>query len=415
MIGLEYDAKDVGAFHEQRSLVRHVVRIENYTDIRVSFPDSACQLDSVALRLSEPQVQDDYIDCQAANGLQGVCGSRGPIHDLQVRVLPKDRRYPCASEGVIVDHEDTRWTRSLRGARCFPRSCRTHLPYSVDHQIIRLFRGPHTECTRIRTLGRYMPKRPGPLLEVHDRLLAAHGPQQWWPASSPFEVIVGAVLTQNTTWLNATRAIDNLKSAGKLTAAALRETPAGELAELLRPAGYFNAKARKLQAVAEYLGKYGDDLNRLFRSKPLPELRREWLGVHGVGPETADAILLYAGGLPTFVVDAYTVRLLGRLGWIAPTSSYQDVQGLFHSALASQVALFNEFHALLVAHGKHVCRKSEPLCERCPLLDLCEAGRRRTTDASTIRGVSPPTRPSRRQPLRPATAAQRPSPARRGS
>jgi endonuclease-3 related protein len=236
------------------------------------------------------------------------------------------------------------------------------------------------------------------LLEVFDRLLAVHGPQRWWPAESPFEVIVGAVLTQNTTWANASRAIDNLKASGRLSAAALRQESLAELAELLRPAGYFNAKARKLKAIGEYLGMYGDDLDRLFRSKPLPELRREWLGVHGVGPETADAILLYAGGLPTFVVDAYTIRVLSRLGWISSASSYRDVQTYFHSRLKPDRELYNEFHALLDAHAKHICRKSAPACDRCPLLDMCATGRDRKalTAASTSPGGSPRPRRARR-------------------
>ncbi|MBI4219957.1 MAG: endonuclease [Chloroflexi bacterium] len=212
------------------------------------------------------------------------------------------------------------------------------------------------------------------IMEIYSRLLSVYGPQRWWPAESPFEVIIGAVLTQNTTWSNVERAITNLKAAGAMSAAELRRRPLDELAAMLRPAGYFNSKARKLRAIADFLGGYGDDLGALFRSKPLPDLRREILGIYGVGPETADSILLYAGGLPSFVVDAYTVRILDRLGWPSPGKTYRAVQGKFHEELPADARLFNEFHALFVAHGKQACRKRQPLCAACPLLDLCETG-----------------------------------------
>lgn len=212
-------------------------------------------------------------------------------------------------------------------------------------------------------------------MQIYDRLLKAYGAQHWWPAESPFEVIVGAVLTQNTSWTNAATAIANLKAAGALSARRLREMPHEELAAMLRPAGYFNSKARKLRAVAEYLGRYGDDLDALFRSKPLPELREEVRSIYGIGPETADSILLFAGGLPTFVVDAYTKRILGRLDLLSDDVEYEAVRRLFHRALPQDRQLFNEFHALLVTHAKNSCHKRAPRCSGCPLLDLCAAGR----------------------------------------
>lgn len=212
------------------------------------------------------------------------------------------------------------------------------------------------------------------MMTVYGRLLAAYGPQQWWPAESPFEVIAGAILTQNTAWTNVEKAIANLKAAGAMSASELRSRPLDELAALVRPSGYFNSKARKLRAVAEYLGAYGDDLGELFRSKPLPDLRQEILSIHGVGPETADSILLYAGGLPSFVIDAYTIRVLGRLGWPSAGSTYSAVQRYFHETLPRQADVFNEFHALFVVHGKRACRKRRPICEACPLRDLCETG-----------------------------------------
>lgn len=217
-------------------------------------------------------------------------------------------------------------------------------------------------------------RRSRDIMQIHDRLLEAYGPQHWWPAQTRFEVIVGAVLTQNTSWTNAATAIANLRTAGALSARSIRELPQEELAAILRPAGYFNSKARKLRAVAEHLGRYGDDLDAVFRSKPLPELREEFLSIYGVGPETADSILLYAGGLPTFVVDAYTKRILGRLDLMPADNSYNAVRDFFQDALRPDPQLFNEFHALLVTHARNSCRKHEPQCARCPLLERCPAG-----------------------------------------
>jgi endonuclease-3 related protein len=211
---------------------------------------------------------------------------------------------------------------------------------------------------------------------LYDRLLAEYGPQGWWPAETDFEMLVGAVLTQNTAWTNVERALANLKEAGALNPAALRETDLEHLAAMIRPSGYFNAKARKLQALGEYLARYDDDLDRLFRSKPLPELRKELLAVFGIGPETADSMLLYAGGLPTFVVDAYTLRVLDRMR-SGRSLRYETAQRLFHRDKGIDPDRhYAEFHALIVAHGKNTCRARNPGCDRCPVLDMCRTGHR---------------------------------------
>ena len=214
------------------------------------------------------------------------------------------------------------------------------------------------------------------LPELYQRLFVEYGEQHWWPGETPFEVMVGAILTQNTAWTNVEKAITALKEADALNPDALRIRPLDELAALIRPSGYFNAKARKLRALGEYLGEYEDDIDAVFGSQPLNELREELLGLHGVGPETADSMLLYAGNLPSFVIDAYTMRVLSRLGIIDADErpSYEAVRALFHKALPTDVQLFNEYHALFVAHGKDVCKSRNPLCGECVLLEDCPAG-----------------------------------------
>ena len=214
------------------------------------------------------------------------------------------------------------------------------------------------------------------LPDLYSRLFAAYGEQRWWPGETPFEVMVGAILTQNTAWSNVERAISALKEADALTPVALRTCPHDDLASLIRPSGYFNAKARKLRILGEFLGRHEDDIAAIYASKSLPDLREELLSLHGVGPETADSMLLYAGNLPIFVIDAYTIRVLSRLGIIDSDSrlSYEDAQAMFHEALPTDVGLFNEYHALFVAHGKDICRARQPLCDSCPLLDECPTG-----------------------------------------
>jgi endonuclease-3 related protein len=210
--------------------------------------------------------------------------------------------------------------------------------------------------------------------DVYRRLFAAFGPQHWWPGESPFEVMVGAVLTQNTSWQNVERAIRNLREADLLEPRALYAVPPAELEELIRPAGYFRVKARRLRSLLEFLvERYGGSLEAMFTAG-LSELRRQLLEVHGIGPETADSILLYAGGLPSFVVDAYTHRIFARHGWIGFDADYDQIQDYVQSALPQDVATYNEFHALLVRLGKDYCRKSNPKCEECPLRQTLPPG-----------------------------------------
>jgi endonuclease III related protein len=212
------------------------------------------------------------------------------------------------------------------------------------------------------------------LQEVYQRLLDAFGPQNWWPGDTHFEMMVGAILVQNTNWQNVKRAINNLREADLLDPHALNDVPDEELEELIRPAGYYRIKARRLRSLIRFfVERYGGSIEAMFRT-PLDQLRRELLGVHGVGPETADSILLYAGSLPTFVVDAYTHRILSRHAWIDLESDYHQIQEYFHDHLPADAAMFNEYHALLVNLGKHYCKKSKPLCKTCPLKELLPTG-----------------------------------------
>ncbi len=211
-------------------------------------------------------------------------------------------------------------------------------------------------------------KKPA-LMEIYRRLYRAFGPQRWWPGDTPFEIAVGAILTQNTNWGNVERAIVNLKKAHALSAKAQNEMPIRDLARLIRPAGYFNVKARRLKAFMAFLmNDYHGSLTRI-KTLKTPALREGLLGVHGIGPETADSILLYALGRPVFVIDAYTKRVLSRHGIMGHEEPYHGFQELFHSSLKKDVRLFNEYHALFVRVGKTYCRP-KPLCAECPLGDL---------------------------------------------
>jgi endonuclease-3 related protein len=205
------------------------------------------------------------------------------------------------------------------------------------------------------------------LLQYYEALHSALGPQSWWPARTPFEVIVGAILTQNTSWTNVERAIGNLRAAKLLAPRAILRAPTARLARLIRSSGYFRQKAKKLKAFVRFLQEdHGGSLARMFRT-PTAELRNKLLGVHGIGPETADSILLYAGKHPVFVVDAYTRRILERHGHSALGESYESIQERFHGSLPRAVSLFNEYHALIVRTGKDWCRPHSPRCEQCPL------------------------------------------------
>jgi endonuclease-3 related protein len=208
-------------------------------------------------------------------------------------------------------------------------------------------------------------------VEVYDLLFEYFGPQGWWPASTSLEVIVGAILTQNTSWHNVEKAILNLKEAGLLSLEGLLGVAPDDLAELIRPSGYYNVKARKLKAMVSFLqDNCQGDLDVLF-ARPLDELRRDLLSVYGVGPETADSILLYAGGLPSFVVDAYTRRVFQRLSLVSEGDSYEDIRGFFMERLPSSPQLYNEYHALIVALAKDICTVRNPKCNICPLNSLC--------------------------------------------
>jgi len=207
----------------------------------------------------------------------------------------------------------------------------------------------------------------GPLPAYFEALFAAHGPQHWWPGRTRFEIIVGAILTQNTSWKNVQRAIANLRHARLLLPQAIRDVHPVTLAACLRPSGYFRQKTKTLKGFVGLLyAKHSGSLTRLFAT-PTTALRAELLGVRGIGPETADSILLYAGEHSVFVIDAYTRRILERHALAHPKSTYEELRATFESSLPPDHQLFNEFHALIVHTGKHFCRKTTPACAQCPL------------------------------------------------
>ncbi len=208
------------------------------------------------------------------------------------------------------------------------------------------------------------------LLDIYHRLFAHYGPQRWWPADGPWEVMVGAILTQSAAWINVEKAIASLKAASALPPAEIRRLPIPELAQLIYPSGYYNAKALKLKSLAEWLGEYyADSLGRLFQLD-IHHLRQELLSIYGIGQETADSIILYAAGKPIFVIDAYTRRIILHLGYQPSSDGYLSFQTLFMDNLPSDVGLFNEYHALFVRHGKEVCKRT-PLCGQCCLRPIC--------------------------------------------
>jgi len=210
------------------------------------------------------------------------------------------------------------------------------------------------------------------LTNVYDRLLAGLGPQQWWPADSPFEMMVGAILVQNTAWSNVVRAIDNLRQADLLQPSALYDASEQRLQTLIRPAGYYRLKAKRLRNLLGLIVEdYSGNLEELLKL-PTDQLRSELLAVNGVGPETADSILLYAAGRPRFVVDAYTRRVLSRHGWVGADVTYGAMQELFESHLPRDAPQYNEYHALIVAVAKQHCQ-TKPQCEGCPLQPLLPA------------------------------------------
>ncbi|BCA78420.1 endonuclease III domain-containing protein [Desulfuromonas sp. AOP6] len=213
------------------------------------------------------------------------------------------------------------------------------------------------------------------LTQIFQRLSHHYGPLHWWPAETPFEVAVGAILTQNTTWTQVERAIDNLRQADVLSPAALRRVATTDLELMVRPAGFFRQKAHRLKLLAEHLCTFHDGRLEVLLAGPTEPVRRELLSLKGVGPETADSILLYAGGHPVFVVDAYTHRLCSRLGLTAGRMDYQALQALFMDHLPADAAQFNAYHGLIVQVCKDVCRKRSPRCPACPLaIDCPSAG-----------------------------------------
>ena len=210
------------------------------------------------------------------------------------------------------------------------------------------------------------------LLNIYHQLMARYGPQNWWPAQGPFEVIVGAILTQSAAWGNVEKAIVNLKSAKALSPQALRRLPSAELARLVHPCGYYNAKALKLKSFAYWLGNhYNDDLDKLLATDTDP-LRKQLLSIHGIGQETADSIILYAANKPVFVIDAYTRRIINHIDLAPDSNSYTAYQELFMDNLPADANLFNEYHALLVCLAKNVCR-NHPLCQQCCLNNVCRS------------------------------------------
>ncbi len=246
--------------------------------------------------------------------------------------------------------------------------------------------------------------------QYYTALLARHGPQNWWPARSRFEVIVGAYLTQNTNWSNVEKALVNLRRARRLSVSAMRATPIDELETLVRPSGYFRQKARNLKTFISFLGeRYSGSLSRMF-AEPTAKLRAELLDLNGVGPETADSILLYAGNHPVFVVDAYTRRVLLRHGIISEKTGYEEIRALIEHTISSSGAEslvvknaasdprhpvsrmsssartelaqhYNELHALIVRVGNHYCR-AKAICEGCPLQSFLK-----TSTGATAQGA----------------------------
>ncbi len=237
-------------------------------------------------------------------------------------------------------------------------TCGVNLRYpAAPVKVIKIF----TE--RVLILSGYSNNK---IIEIFDRMFRRFGAQDWWPGDSPFEMMVGAVLTQNTNWKNVEKALINLKSEGLLSVNKMYEVDVEKLAESIRPAGYYNIKAKRLKnLVALIADDYEGDLELLF-DQDTESLRMALLSVKGIGPETADSIVLYAAEKPVFVIDAYTYRILFRHNMIDEQISYEELQEFFMSSLEEDHKLFNEFHALIVKTGKEYCKK-DPKCDDCPL------------------------------------------------
>ena len=222
------------------------------------------------------------------------------------------------------------------------------------------------------------------LLEIYRRLYQEYGPQGWWPGDGPLDVVIGAILTQSAAWTNVEMALRNLKAADCWSLEAINRCPEADLASIIRPCGYFNSKARKLKAFAAHMFSYYQGNLSQFLGQELQHLRDELLSIHGIGPETADDILVYAAGIPSFVIDVYTKRILQRMGLalVIHDNDYDAFQSLFHEALPWDVNLFNEYHALLDEHAKKACTKV-PQCSACCLRDLCLTGQQSMSAEAT--------------------------------
>ncbi len=206
------------------------------------------------------------------------------------------------------------------------------------------------------------------LLDLYDKLKKQHGSLKWWPADTPFEVAIGAILTQATAWRNVVKAIDNLKKAKVFSPEDIHDISQENLETLLTPSGYFRMKAKKVRAFVDHIVER--PMSEMFK-QDVKELRQELLSIYGVGPETADSVILYAAEKPSFVVDTYTYRLLSRLGWVEGNFHYERLRAFFMDNLPTDVELFNEYHALIVRHGARVCQKT-PDCITCSLQMECD-------------------------------------------
>jgi endonuclease III related protein len=212
------------------------------------------------------------------------------------------------------------------------------------------------------------------LKEIYTRLMTGYGPQHWWPAESAFEMMVGAILTQSTAWTNVEKAIDNLKQAQALSPEVIRAMSFSELAEIIKLSGYYNVKSRKLKSLVYWLGEaFADNIDNMAKCET-SDLREQLLSVYGIGPETADSILLYAAEKPVFVIDTYTRRIVSRIGLMKEEDNYNDYQKLFMTNIKADVTIYNEYHALLVQLAKDACNK-KPLCHKCCLKDICSFAR----------------------------------------
>lgn len=211
------------------------------------------------------------------------------------------------------------------------------------------------------------------LLDIFEQLHRHYGPLHWWPAETPFEVCVGAILTQNTNWGNVEKAVANLKRSSLLTPSAIMSAPVAQLAETIRPAGYYNVKSLRLKEFVTHLcNRYRGNLDLMF-DRSVGLLRGELLAIKGIGRETCDSILLYAGNMPSFVVDAYTIRLFTRLGILSGTPGYEETRAMFMENLPADTPLYNEYHAVIVRHCKEFCLKT-PRCARCIMKGSCDFG-----------------------------------------